>query len=84
MIIQGLRSEAGVGGVGDELVTVDARGIEAAAVGGSLKSPENYVGYGRIGNLCVTRRLCTGNLCVTRRYNALTSLTFMRFPRVCA
>jgi len=56
-IIQGLRSEAGVGGIGDELVSVDARGIEAAAVGGSLKSPENnYVGYGRTGNLCVTRR----------------------------
>jgi hypothetical protein len=55
-IIQRLLSEAGVGGIGDELVSVDARGIEAAAVGGSLKSPENYAGYGRIGNLCVTRR----------------------------
>jgi hypothetical protein len=40
MIIQGLRSEAGVGGIGDELVSVDARGIEVAAVWGSLKSPE--------------------------------------------
>jgi hypothetical protein len=56
MIIQRLLSEAGVGGIGDELVSVDARGIEAAAVGGSLKSPENYVGCGRTGNLCVTRR----------------------------
>jgi hypothetical protein len=40
MIIQRLLSEAGVGGIGDELVSVDARGIEAAAVWGSLKSPE--------------------------------------------
>ena len=49
-IIQRLLSEAGVGGIGDELVTVDAPGIEAAAVGGSLKSPENYVGYRRTQN----------------------------------
>jgi hypothetical protein len=34
MFIQRLRSEAGVGGIGDELVSVDARGIEAATVWG--------------------------------------------------
>ena len=37
-------------GVGQELVSVDARGVEAAADWDSLKSPENYVGYGRTEN----------------------------------
>jgi hypothetical protein len=39
-----------VGGVGQELVSVDASGIEAAADWDSLKSPENYVGYERTEN----------------------------------
>jgi thiol-disulfide isomerase/thioredoxin len=50
MIIQRLLNEAGVGGIGDDLVSVDARGLEAAADWGSLKSPENYVGYERTQN----------------------------------
>jgi thiol-disulfide isomerase/thioredoxin len=50
MIIQQLLAEAGVGGIGHELVSVDARGLEAAADWGSLQSPENYVGYGRTEN----------------------------------
>jgi thiol-disulfide isomerase/thioredoxin len=45
--IQKLLAEAGAGGIGHELVSVDARGLEAAADWGSLKSPENYVGYER-------------------------------------
>ena len=45
--IQRLLAEAGAGGLGQELVSVDASGIEAAADWGSLKSPENYVGYER-------------------------------------
>jgi thiol-disulfide isomerase/thioredoxin len=49
MIIQRLLAEAG-GVVGDDLVSVDARGLEAAADWGSLKSPENYVGYERTQN----------------------------------
>ena len=49
-IIQQLLSEAGTGGVGHELVSVDARGAEAAADWSSLKSPENYVGYERTQN----------------------------------
>jgi thiol-disulfide isomerase/thioredoxin len=49
-IIQQLLSEAGSGGIGHELVSVDARGVEAAADWGSLKSPENYVGYKRTEN----------------------------------
>jgi thiol-disulfide isomerase/thioredoxin len=50
MIIQRLLAEAGVGGIGDGLVSVDARGLEAAADWGSLKSPENYVSYERTQN----------------------------------
>ncbi len=49
-IIQQLLAEAGNGGIGHDLVSVDARGAEAAADWGSLKSPENYVGYGRAEN----------------------------------
>ena len=49
-IIQQLLAEAGIGGIGHELVSVDARGVEAAADWGSLKSPENYVGYERTEN----------------------------------
>jgi thiol-disulfide isomerase/thioredoxin len=44
-IIQQLLIEAGSGGIGRELVDVEGRGAEAAADWGSLKSPENYVGY---------------------------------------
>ncbi len=49
-IIQQLLAEAGIGGIGHELVSVDARDVEAAADWGSLKSPENYVGYERTEN----------------------------------
>jgi hypothetical protein len=45
--IQQLLAEAGTGGIGHDLVSVDARGVEAAADWGNLKSPENYVGYDR-------------------------------------
>ena len=50
MMIQQLLAEAGSGGLSHELVSVDARGAEAAADWGSLKSPENYVGYERTEN----------------------------------
>jgi thiol-disulfide isomerase/thioredoxin len=50
MVIQRLLAEAGIGGIGDELVSVDAGGLEAAADWGSLKSPENYVGFERTQN----------------------------------
>ncbi len=49
-IIQQLLSEAGTSGISHELVSVDARGAEAAADWGSLRSPENYVGYERTEN----------------------------------
>jgi thiol-disulfide isomerase/thioredoxin len=50
MILQRLLVEAGTGGIGHALVSVDARGTEAAADWGSLKSPENYVGHERTEN----------------------------------
>jgi thiol-disulfide isomerase/thioredoxin len=49
-IVQQLLVEAGIAGIGHELVSVDARGAEAAADWGSLQSPENYVGYERTEN----------------------------------
>lgn len=49
-VIQQLLAEAGVGGVGHELISVDASDVEAAADWDSLKSPENYVGYERTEN----------------------------------
>src|SRR2546428_11763339 len=50
MIIQQLLAEAGLGGIGHELVSVDAQGAEAAADWGDLRSPENYVGDARTEN----------------------------------
>jgi thiol-disulfide isomerase/thioredoxin len=47
MVIQRLLMEAGTSGIGDELVSVNARGFEVPADWASLKSPENYVGYER-------------------------------------
>jgi thiol-disulfide isomerase/thioredoxin len=49
-IIQQLLSEAGIGNIDHKLVSVDARGAEAAGDWGSLKSPENYLGYERTEN----------------------------------
>ena len=45
--IQKVLTEGGARGVGAELVSVEGQGAEAAADWGSLKSPENYVGYER-------------------------------------
>ncbi len=50
MILQQLLAEAGIGEINQELVSVDASGIEAAADWGNLRSPENYVGYERTEN----------------------------------
>src|SRR5262249_31272027 len=50
MIIQRLLAEAAGGGIGDELVSVDARGLEAPADWSRLKAPGNYVGDGRTDN----------------------------------
>jgi hypothetical protein len=50
MVIQQLLTEAGADGVGHELVSVDATGVEAPADWAELRSPENYTGYERTEN----------------------------------
>jgi thiol-disulfide isomerase/thioredoxin len=50
MILQQLLAEAGRGGIGQDLVSVDPTGVEAAADWDSLRSPENYLGYQRTEN----------------------------------
>lgn len=49
-VIQQLLAEAGHAGIGPDVVSVDARDVEVAADWDNLKSPENYVGYGRTQN----------------------------------
>jgi thiol-disulfide isomerase/thioredoxin len=50
VLIQGLLTEAGANGTGNELVSVDAHGAEVAADWRELRSGENYVGYERTEN----------------------------------
>jgi thiol-disulfide isomerase/thioredoxin len=50
MVIQRLLMEAGAGGIGDEVVSVDPRGLEVAADWVTLKSPESYLGYAQAQN----------------------------------
>jgi thiol-disulfide isomerase/thioredoxin len=45
VMIQQLLTEAGFGGIDQDLVSIDARGAEVAADWDDLKSAENYVGY---------------------------------------
>ena len=49
-MIQDLLAEAGAGGIDRAPVSVDGRGIEAAADWGDLQSPENYLGHERTEN----------------------------------
>ena len=49
-VIQQLLAEAGASGIGNELVSIDARGAEAAADWDDLGSEENYVDYERTEN----------------------------------
>jgi thiol-disulfide isomerase/thioredoxin len=49
-VIQRLLFEAGVTGIRNDLISVNARGAEAAADWINLKSGENYLGYGRTEN----------------------------------
>ena len=53
MILQQLLTEAGSGSTGQDLVSVDARGVEAAADWASLRSPENYLGRERTQNFAL-------------------------------
>jgi thiol-disulfide isomerase/thioredoxin len=50
IVLQQLLTEAGSGGTEQQLVSVDATGVEAAADWASLWSPENYLGYQRTEN----------------------------------
>jgi thiol-disulfide isomerase/thioredoxin len=50
MILGQLLTEAGLGGIGNGPVAVDARGVEVAADWDSLRSPENYLGFERTEN----------------------------------
>jgi thiol-disulfide isomerase/thioredoxin len=50
MIIQQLLAEAGNSSVDRQPLSVDGRGLEAAADWGNLRSGENYVGYERTQN----------------------------------
>jgi thiol-disulfide isomerase/thioredoxin len=50
MILQQLLTDAGISDVGQDLVSVEAHGAEAAADWDSLRSPENYLGYQRTEN----------------------------------
>jgi len=50
MILQQLLTEAGSSGTDQELVSVNARGVEVAADWDSLRSPENYLGHERTDN----------------------------------
>ncbi len=49
-LIQKLLAEAGAGDTDSNLLSIEARGIEAAADWGSLRSGENHVGYERTQN----------------------------------
>jgi thiol-disulfide isomerase/thioredoxin len=49
-IIEGLLAESGRPGPDRTIAKVSADGIEAPADTADLKSPENYLGYGRTGN----------------------------------
>ena len=48
--LQRLLKEAGVSGIEDGVVSVDGRGLEAAADWANLRTPETYVGYERTEN----------------------------------
>ena len=50
MIIQQLLTDTGSAAAGQDLVAVDARGVEAPADWDNLRSPENYTGYERTEN----------------------------------
>jgi thiol-disulfide isomerase/thioredoxin len=47
MVIQQLLGEAGSTGAGTGMVSAEAHGLETPADWASLRSPENYTGYGR-------------------------------------
>jgi thiol-disulfide isomerase/thioredoxin len=59
--IQRLLAASGAGGVGDQLVSVVGRGVEADADWDSLKSPELYLGTDRTENFASPGGVTLGN-----------------------
>jgi thiol-disulfide isomerase/thioredoxin len=47
MVIQQLLTDSGAGGIGQDLVSVEPRGLEVAADWQAVRSSETYVGYGQ-------------------------------------
>jgi thiol-disulfide isomerase/thioredoxin len=76
MIIRQLLAEIGMRGVADEPVSVDARGIEAAADWGNLKSPENYLGYDRTENFASPGGVLED---IPNRYRTVPALSLNRW-----
>ena len=60
MILQQLLSDAGITSIRRDLVSVEARGAEAAADWDSLRSPENYLGYQRTENFASSNGALVG------------------------
>jgi thiol-disulfide isomerase/thioredoxin len=71
-VIQQLLAEAGGAGIGNDLVTVDARGLEVAADSANLQSPETYLGTYRAENFASPGGAVVGS---ARVYAAPTRLT---------
>src|SRR5687768_4220696 len=67
MVIQSLLREAGANEVSREPVSVNARGLDAAADWGNLRSPENYVGFERTENFASPGGIAPGK---ARMYEA--------------
>jgi thiol-disulfide isomerase/thioredoxin len=70
-VIQQLLREAGQAGVGNDLVTVDARGSEVEADWENLQSPESYLGTGRAQGFASPGRPLVGK---SRSYEVPRSL----------
>src|SRR3954469_11354869 len=70
-IIQQLLAEAGVHGIGNDRVTVEGGGVEAAPDWGNLQSLENYVGYRRTENFASPGGMVAGK---RHRYSGPASL----------
>ena len=75
MVIQQLLAEAGTTDHDHELVSVDARGLEAPADWASLRSPETYAGYERTENFASPGGGLPGKPHAVLRPGQLSSIT---------
>jgi thiol-disulfide isomerase/thioredoxin len=71
-VLQALLAEAGAKDVGADLVTVDARGLEAAADWANLRSPESYLGHDQAENFSSPGVVIVGK---SRAYTAPAQLS---------